>query len=72
MNVCTQYETVVDPDCPSTEQSIGYHTVNRRYSEFLKLQTRLEERSDLKKTMKSKALFFYIFLNNKLAFFNNI
>ncbi|XP_036436913.1 sorting nexin-19a [Colossoma macropomum] len=48
-----KYETVVDTDSLSTDQAIGYHTVNRRYSEFLNLQTRLEERSDLKKVIKN-------------------
>ncbi|CAL9684257.1 unnamed protein product [Knipowitschia caucasica] len=31
---------------------IAYHMVNRRYSEFLNLQTRLEERADLRKLIK--------------------
>ncbi|KAG9281764.1 sorting nexin-19 [Astyanax mexicanus] len=48
-----KYETVVDPDSASTDQTTEYHTVNRRYSEFLNLQTRLEERSDLKKAIKN-------------------
>ncbi|KAL6463800.1 hypothetical protein MHYP_G00281910 [Metynnis hypsauchen] len=48
-----KYETVVGTDCLSTDQAVGYHTVNRRYSEFLNLQTRLEERSDLKKVIKN-------------------
>lgn len=30
------------------------HTVNRRYSEFLNLQTRLEENPEMKKCIKSK------------------
>ncbi|XP_072548895.1 sorting nexin-19a [Salminus brasiliensis] len=47
-----KYETVVDTDSV-TDQTTGYHTVNRRYSEFLNLQTRLEERSDLKKVIKN-------------------
>lgn len=40
--------------CDSTPaaQQIAYHTVNRRYSEFLNLQTRLEERPDLRKLTK--------------------
>ncbi|XP_066518243.1 sorting nexin-19a [Hoplias malabaricus] len=48
-----KYETVVDTENPSIDQSVGYHKVNRRYSEFLNLQTRLEERSDLKKAIKN-------------------
>uniref|UniRef100_A0A7N6BPW7 Sorting nexin 19b n=1 Tax=Anabas testudineus TaxID=64144 RepID=A0A7N6BPW7_ANATE len=31
---------------------VAYHTVNRRYSEFLNLQTRLEEKTDLRKLIK--------------------
>lgn len=31
---------------------IAYHMVNRRYSEFLNLQTRLEEKADLRKLIK--------------------
>lgn len=34
--------------------SVAYHTVNRRYSEFLNLQTRLEERAELRKLIKGK------------------
>ncbi|KAI4890571.1 hypothetical protein NFI96_002082 [Prochilodus magdalenae] len=48
-----KYETVMDADSLSTDQAVDYHTVNRRYSEFLNLQTRLEERSDLKKVIKN-------------------
>lgn len=33
-------------------QQIAYHMVNRRYSEFLNLQTRLEEKADLRKLIK--------------------
>uniref|UniRef100_H3DA50 Sorting nexin 19 n=1 Tax=Tetraodon nigroviridis TaxID=99883 RepID=H3DA50_TETNG len=32
--------------------SVAYHTVNRRYSEFLNLQTRLEEKAELRKLIK--------------------
>lgn len=39
-------------DSPSALQQIAYHMVNRRYSEFLNLQTRLEERPDLRKLIK--------------------
>ncbi|XP_030648796.1 sorting nexin-19a [Chanos chanos] len=45
-----KYETTADPD---TDQPVGYHMVNRRYSEFLNLQTRLEERAELKKVIKN-------------------
>ncbi|XP_030600313.1 sorting nexin-19 isoform X1 [Archocentrus centrarchus] len=37
---------------PSPAQSIAYHMVNRRYSEFLNLQTRLEEKTELRKLIK--------------------
>nr|XP_057935806.1 sorting nexin-19-like [Doryrhamphus excisus] len=36
----------------SSIQPVAYHMVNRRYSEFLNLQTRVEERTDLKKLIK--------------------
>ncbi|XP_068173240.1 sorting nexin-19 [Antennarius striatus] len=39
-------------ETPSTIQPVAYHTVNRRYSEFLNLQTRLEEKTDLRKLIK--------------------
>lgn len=35
--------------------SVAYHTVNRRYSEFLNLQTRLEEKAELRKLIKGKS-----------------
>ncbi|CAB1458510.1 unnamed protein product, partial [Pleuronectes platessa] len=37
---------------PSRIQPVAYHMVNRRYSEFLNLQTRLEEKTDLRKLSK--------------------
>ncbi|XP_028275808.1 sorting nexin-19 isoform X2 [Parambassis ranga] len=42
------------PGCenPLPVQPVAYHTVNRRYSEFLNLQTRLEEKSELRKLIK--------------------
>lgn len=44
---------------PSSAQSVAYHTVNRRYSEFLNLQTRLEEKTELRKLIKgTEALYF--------------
>lgn len=52
--VVPQYETVVDSESLGTLQPVAYHTVNRRYSDFLHLQTRLEEKPDLKKMIKSK------------------
>lgn len=37
-----------------TLQPVYCHTVNRRYSEFLNLQTRLEEKPEVKRVIKSK------------------
>ncbi|XP_052338929.1 sorting nexin-19-like isoform X2 [Oncorhynchus keta] len=48
-----KYETVVDSESLGTLQPVAYHTVNRRYSEFLHLQTRLEEKPDLRKMIKN-------------------
>lgn len=39
-------------DSPAPIQPVAYHMVNRRYSEFLNLQTRLEERAELRKLIK--------------------
>ena len=39
---------------PSPIQPVAYHMVNRRYSEFLNLQTRLEEKTELRKLTKGK------------------
>lgn len=49
-----QYETVLDGENSGSLQQLAYHTVNRRYREFLNLQTRLEEKSDLRKFIKSQ------------------
>ncbi|XP_067262387.1 sorting nexin-19a [Chanodichthys erythropterus] len=46
-----KFETASDSDC--SDQPVMYHMVNRRYTEFLNLQTRLEERPDLKKLIKN-------------------
>ncbi|XP_072094647.1 sorting nexin-19 isoform X1 [Mobula birostris] len=48
-----KYETALDTDNPGTLQQVAYHTVNRRYSEFLNLQARLEEKAELRKLMKN-------------------
>eukprot|EP00062_Callorhinchus_milii_P011299 gi/632957183/ref/XP_007894334.1/ PREDICTED: LOW QUALITY PROTEIN: sorting nexin-19 [Callorhinchus milii] len=48
-----KYETALDTDHPGTLQQVAYHTVNRRYSEFLNLQTRLEEKTELRKLIKN-------------------
>ncbi|XP_062995241.1 sorting nexin-19 [Elgaria multicarinata webbii] len=48
-----KYETTLDSDNASTLQQVAYHTVNRRYREFLNLQTRLEEKADLRKFIKN-------------------
>ncbi|XP_026067383.1 sorting nexin-19a [Carassius auratus] len=48
-----KYETAGDSVSSKTDQPVVYHVVNRRYSEFLNLQTRLEERLDLRKVIKN-------------------
>lgn len=48
-----KYETALDNESNSGLQQLAYHTVNRRYREFLNLQTRLEEKSDLRKFIKN-------------------
>ncbi|XP_066518626.1 sorting nexin-19 isoform X2 [Hoplias malabaricus] len=47
-----KYETAVDSENPGALQPVAYHTVSRRYSEFLNLQTRLEEKPELRKILK--------------------
>ncbi|KAJ3590068.1 hypothetical protein NHX12_008025 [Muraenolepis orangiensis] len=39
-------------ESPPSDQPVAYHMVNRRYSEFLNLQTRLEEKHQLRKLIK--------------------
>lgn len=41
-------------ESPSPLQPVAYHMVNRRYSEFLNLQTRLEEKAELRKLIKCR------------------
>uniref|UniRef100_A0A8C3VZK3 Sorting nexin-19 n=1 Tax=Catagonus wagneri TaxID=51154 RepID=A0A8C3VZK3_9CETA len=48
-----KYETGLEGESSSGLQQLAYHTVNRRYREFLNLQTRLEEKSDLRKLLKN-------------------
>ncbi|RXN27655.1 sorting nexin-19-like isoform X1 [Labeo rohita] len=48
-----KYETAMDSENPESLQPVAYHTVNRRYSEFLNLQTRLEEKPELRKILKN-------------------
>uniref|UniRef100_UPI00398E688F sorting nexin-19 isoform X3 n=1 Tax=Pristiophorus japonicus TaxID=55135 RepID=UPI00398E688F len=48
-----KYETALDSENHGTLQQVAYHTVNRRYSEFLNLQTRLEEKAELRKLIKN-------------------
>lgn len=48
-----KYETALDTDNPCAVQPVAYHMVNRRYSEFLNLQTRLEEKPELRKIIKN-------------------
>ncbi|XP_049448718.1 sorting nexin-19a [Epinephelus fuscoguttatus] len=46
-----KFETMAENG--GTLQPVSCHTVNRRYSEFLNLQTRLEERPEVKKVIKN-------------------
>ncbi|KAM6907789.1 sorting nexin-19a [Xenentodon cancila] len=46
-----KFDTVADNS--GSQQPAACHTVNRRYSEFLNLQTRLEEKPDVKKLIKN-------------------
>ncbi|XP_037697903.1 sorting nexin-19 isoform X4 [Choloepus didactylus] len=48
-----KYETALDSENNSGLQQLAYHTVNRRYREFLNLQTRLEEKPELRKFIKN-------------------
>ncbi|KAJ8266254.1 hypothetical protein GJAV_G00128320, partial [Gymnothorax javanicus] len=48
-----EYETTVEAENPGTFHPVAFHLVNRRYSEFLNLQTRLEEKPDLRKAIKN-------------------
>ncbi|XP_057622957.1 sorting nexin-19 isoform X1 [Chionomys nivalis] len=48
-----KYETALNGEKSSGLQQLAYHTVNRRYREFLNLQTRLEEKPDLRKFIKN-------------------
>uniref|UniRef100_A0A3Q4BU82 Uncharacterized protein n=1 Tax=Mola mola TaxID=94237 RepID=A0A3Q4BU82_MOLML len=47
-----KYETAMACENTGNLQLVAYHMVNRRYSEFLNLQTRLEEKTDLRKLIK--------------------
>ncbi|XP_059207970.1 sorting nexin-19a [Centropristis striata] len=47
-----KFETTGDAE-PGSPQPGSCHTVNRRYSEFLNLQTRLEEKPEVKKVIKN-------------------
>ncbi|MEE6516155.1 hypothetical protein FKM82_025407, partial [Ascaphus truei] len=47
-----KYDTALDSQSLGSLQPMAYHTVNRRYREFLNLQTRLEERAELRKFVK--------------------
>lgn len=49
-----QYETALEGEVAGSLQQMAYHTVNRRYREFLNLQTRLEEKPELRKFLKSQ------------------
>ncbi|XP_069572514.1 sorting nexin-19a [Brachyistius frenatus] len=48
-----KFEMVTDTDNASSLEPSACHTVNRRYSEFLNLQTRLEERPEIKRVIKN-------------------
>ncbi|NWS48793.1 SNX19 protein, partial [Probosciger aterrimus] len=48
-----KYETALESEGAGSLQQVAYHTVNRRYREFLNLQTRLEEKPELRKLLKN-------------------
>ncbi|XP_056253800.1 sorting nexin-19a isoform X1 [Seriola aureovittata] len=48
-----KFETVAEAENTASLQSAACHAVNRRYSEFLNLQTRLEEKPEVKKLIKN-------------------
>ncbi|NWS72901.1 SNX19 protein, partial [Crotophaga sulcirostris] len=48
-----KYETALEGEGTGSLQQMAYHTVNRRYREFLNLQTRLEEKPELRKFLKN-------------------
>ncbi|NXN71314.1 SNX19 protein, partial [Himantopus himantopus] len=48
-----KYETALEGESTGSLQQMAYHTVNRRYREFLNLQTRLEEKPELRKFLKN-------------------
>ncbi|XP_069732574.1 sorting nexin-19 isoform X2 [Phaenicophaeus curvirostris] len=48
-----KYETALEGEGAGSLQQMAYHTVNRRYREFLNLQTRLEEKQELRKFLKN-------------------
>ncbi|XP_068186442.1 sorting nexin-19a isoform X2 [Antennarius striatus] len=48
-----KFETVADTEIGGGLQLTSCHSVNRRYSEFLNLQTRLEEKPEVKKVIKN-------------------
>ncbi|CAM2107644.1 unnamed protein product [Caretta caretta] len=48
-----KYETALESENANSLQQVAYHTVNRRYREFLNLQTRLEEKPELRKFVKN-------------------
>ncbi|XP_030320564.1 sorting nexin-19 isoform X1 [Calypte anna] len=48
-----KYETALEGEAVGSLPQLAYHTVNRRYREFLNLQTRLEEKPELRKLLKN-------------------
>ncbi|XP_035482486.2 sorting nexin-19a isoform X3 [Scophthalmus maximus] len=48
-----KFEKLAEAENGAALQSVACHSVNRRYSEFLNLQTRLEEKPEVKKLIKN-------------------
>ncbi|XP_076607087.1 sorting nexin-19a [Chaetodon auriga] len=48
-----KFETVAEAENVGNPQPVSCHTVNRRYSEFLNLQARLEDKPEVKKVIKN-------------------
>ncbi|KAJ0062092.1 hypothetical protein NL108_015683, partial [Boleophthalmus pectinirostris] len=47
------FDTINESENGGAQHSFTSHTINRRYSEFLNLQTRLEEKPEMKKLLKN-------------------
>ncbi|XP_055004631.1 sorting nexin-19a [Boleophthalmus pectinirostris] len=48
-----KFDTINESENGGAQHSFTSHTINRRYSEFLNLQTRLEEKPEMKKLLKN-------------------